>query len=72
MKDLYTGNICCDFCGVTLGRQEIADGGYDREDRHFETHCCCSCYSLVKNIINEGQIDFLCEDRMNRINREEV
>lgn len=48
MKDLYTGNICCDFCGVTLGRQEAADGGYNIENGHFKTHCCSSCYSLVK------------------------
>ena len=62
MRNEYTGKLCCDFCGKTLAKYEIVDGGYDK--MNFTIHFCTECYDRIRSVIKEGQIDCLCEDRM--------
>lgn len=62
MKNEYTGELCCDFCGRILTKDEIINGGFDK--KNFTIHFCLECYERIEGIIKEGQIDFLCEDRM--------
>lgn len=62
MRNEYTGELCCVFCGKPLAKYEIVDGGYDKMD--FTIHVCTECYNRIKDVIKEGQIDYLCEDRM--------
>ena len=62
MRNEYTGKLCCDFCGKTLTKDEIINGEFER--MNFTNHFCLECYERIRSIIKEGQIDFLCEDRM--------
>lgn len=58
MKEIHLGveKYVCDFCGVTLGPQEVFDAGYGTVDK-FKTHACVACYELVKRLASEGQLN---------------
>ena len=58
MKEIHLGveKYVCDFCGVTLGPQEVFDAGYSTVDK-FKTHACVACYELVKRLAEEGQLN---------------
>lgn len=58
MKEIHLGieKYVCDFCGVTLGPQEVSDAGYGTVDK-FKTHACVACYELVKRLAREGQLN---------------
>ena len=62
MRSEYTDELCCDFCNRTLTKDEIINGGYDKMD--FEIHLCLDCYERIRDVIFEGQVDFLCERRI--------
>lgn len=60
--------IKCCFCNKIIPRYTIDMAGYDK--RNVSLYVCCECYDKVRQLIQEGECDGLCEMRMAEIDSE--